>query len=137
MKKQVEKLIPAALAAVRGKLLAPNETNKVYEEYDGYAASFGASVVTAGLLPTVSFYTNVHKQDPIKPRRYKMLMALADILRKNGRTAIGEGDTALLDFLDTDQNRNDKALKTEIIAASIALKLALRNFQHIKSGAES
>lgn len=137
MKKQVEKLIPFALAAVRAKLLAPNETNKVYEEYDGYAASFGASVVTAGLLPTVSFYTNVHKKDPAKPRRYKMLMALAEILRSNGRTAIGTGDTALLDFLDAGQNPTDKTLKAEIIAASIALKLALRNFQHIKSGSES
>jgi hypothetical protein len=48
--------------------------------------------------------TNVHKKDPAKPRRYKMLMALAEILRSNGRTAIGTGDTALLDFLDAGQN---------------------------------
>lgn len=137
MKKQVEKLITFALAAVRDKLLVPGKPSQVYEEYDGYAASFGASVVTAGLLPTVSFYTNVHKKDPVKPRRYKMLMALADILRSNGRTAIGTGDTALLDFLEAGQNRTDKTLKAEIIAASIALKLALRNFQHIKSNSES
>ncbi len=146
MKKQVEKFIPAALQAVRDVLAQPDIDGRktiVFEEYDGYAASFGASVVTAGLLPTVSFYTNVHKkekkeEDEVKkPRRYKMLKALAAILRDNGFTQLTNDETALLDFINTETNRADRALKADIVAASIALKLALRNFQHIKSGSDS
>ena len=145
MKKQIEKYIPAALESVREIIQVDRNGNKtiVYEEYDGYAASFGASVVTAGLLPTVSFYTNVHKKEKKeadevkKPRRYKMLMALSYILRQNGHKTIGANDTALLDYVNTDENRSNKALKSEILSASIALKLALRNFKHTKSGTES
>lgn len=143
MKKQVERYIPAALEAVRAQLTCDEAKTRVFEEYDGYAASFGASVVTAGLLPTVSFYTNVHKKEKKpedelkKPRRYKMLLALAEVLRKNGRSEIGTDETALLDFINREQNRADRVIKSEILAASIALKLALRNFQHIKSGTES
>lgn len=140
MKKQVEKYIPAALKAVREKLTCDEAKTQVFEEYDGYAASFGASIVTAGLLPTVSFYTNVHKKEKKaedenkKPRRYKMLRALAEILRNNGRSEIGADETALLDFVINEQNRSDRKVKSDILAASIALKLALRNFHHIKSG---
>lgn len=143
MKKKIEKYLPAALQVVRQIRVPSEDTDapvQVFEEYDGYAASFGASVVTAGLLPTLSFYTNVHKkerreqEEAKKPRRYKMLIALASILRANGYTQVGTGDTGLLDFVNTDPNRNNRNLKNDIVAASIALKLALRNFQHIKSG---
>ena len=145
MKKQVEKYISSALEAVTTLLAQPDKSGDktiVFEEYDGYAASFGASIITAGLLPTVSFYTNVHKKEKKKedeekkPRRYKMLTALSHILRSNGYN-IETGETALLDYINTDQRRTNKRLKSDIVAYSIALKLALRNFQHVKSGSES
>jgi CRISPR/Cas system CMR-associated protein Cmr5 small subunit len=151
MKKKVEKYVPAALEAVR-KVLAKRDatnkpTSKVYEEYDGYAASFGASVVTSGLLPTLSFYTDVHKDDKNKkgkllPRRYRILQALAHILQKHEHQFEEEDTpasndtepltrkTAVLDFAI-----GNPSLKKDILAASIALKLALRNFEHIKSPA--
>jgi len=143
MKKKVESYISDALKSVREKLASPDaQGNKtvIYEEYDGYAASFGASVITAGLLPTVSFYTNVHKKEKDetkeakKPRRYKMLLALAFMLKNNGHPDINlDSLTALLDYVNTDKNKKNKALKADILAASIALKLALRNFEHTKS----
>lgn len=133
MKKDIEKYIPAALAAVRNHLA---HDAKVYEEYDGYAASFGAAVITSGLKPALAFYTDVHKdaEKSGKPlaRRWRILNALAAILSENEDWVFNEKNTRLLDYLIENQT-NERAIRPKIIAASIALKLALRNFEHSKS----
>jgi hypothetical protein len=142
MNKKIEKYIPRALEAVRDILAHEDKDGKltqVYEEYDGYAASFGASVVTSGLLPTLSFYTDVHKKDTKdgKPatRRFRILIALAQTLELNGLPFGPNDKTALLKFAIGKQSSQTelKDLKSQILAASVALKLALRNFQHVKS----
>jgi hypothetical protein len=133
MKKRIEKYIPHALKAVRAELLK-NPANKtdVYEEYDGYAASLGASIITSSLLPALSFYTDIHRSgEKEKPRRYKILKAIAQIVNTDGM-AVPVADNGLLEFMILAAN-NTAENKAKIIDASIALKLALRNFNHVKS----
>lgn len=141
MKKDVEKYIAPALTAVRENLVFPIGSGKVYEEYDGYAASFGAAIVTSGLKPALAFYTDVHKDEKDKTgkdiaRRWRILNALADILEKIEGWKFNNKNTRLLDYV-IDNEVNERNIKPKILAASIALKLALRNFEHEKSPTQS
>ncbi|MBP9076709.1 MAG: hypothetical protein KBG02_07590 [Haliscomenobacter sp.] len=131
MNKEIEVKIKPALDAAMS-MLDPVGARKIYEEYDGYAASLGAAIVTSGLLPALSFYTDVAKPDVNKnnqplPRRYKILQAISAVL------GLGNGKTALLDHVLSLDQAEENAIKKEILSASIALKLALRSFEHIKS----
>lgn len=139
MKKTVETYILSALEAVRTQLPVPGNTRQVYEEFDGYAASLAAAIITSGLLPALAFYTDVHKKsnnaekEARTPRRYKIMNAIAYTLRGNGVAVINTPDTGLLDTAIDATREQQAILKDQIIAASVALKLALRNFEHIKS----
>ncbi len=131
MNKELRDKIKPALDAAINKL-EPIGERKIYEEYDGYAASLGAAIMTSELLPALSFYTDVAKPDVNRnneplPRRYKILQAISAVL------GLGNGKTALLDHVLGLDLAQEKALKKEILSASIALKLALRSFEHIKS----
>jgi CRISPR-associated protein Cmr5 len=50
-------LIPKAIKAISTTHIADDHGN-VQKEYKGYIASIGASIVQAGLLPTLAFYQN-------------------------------------------------------------------------------
>lgn len=156
--KKINEEIPKAFKAIA--LFLSNEAGEqpktVPKEYDGYAASFTASIVTAGLLPTLAFYTDIHKMDReenkerVAVRRYKLTQALQYILDDSSTEVAGNallmrvltavyGETVNnpeieIDFSTADQNQ-ERALKKEIMDAAIALKLALRNFQQIENDA--
>jgi hypothetical protein len=145
--KALNPLIPCAIQAVEKYLALP--TQEVPKEYDGYAASFGASITTAGLLPTLSFFTDVHKiktnDNPDQVRRYKLLQAIMHILDpdKTGREKLPENAMlfwAMKELYKTDVSNADvplgqldkqklPGLEKQILQAAIALKLALRNFK--------
>ena len=130
MKSQVETYIPKALKACR-ELLIEENTKNVKKEYDGYAAALGMNIINAGLLTAISFYTDIHRKAEEKaPKRFKILKAIVHILNDDGFNISNE-DNGLLNYLII-ENNNNPINKRKIIDASIALKLALRNFNHIK-----
>lgn len=136
---EVDKMIPKALKAAPLYLLKVGKEDIIQKEYDGYAASLGASIRTSGLIPALAFYTDVHKEKKgsKEARRYKLLQALAYILELDH-----EKEKALLNKVIAEvfgenassfNNPNIPVLKAwteKILNASIALKLALRNFSH-------
>jgi hypothetical protein len=137
MKKQVDQYIPAALEAAA--LLYPaNDAKSVYEEYDGYAASLGAAIVTADFQAAIAFYSDSSKEKEKdkgkKPYRYHILKAIAKILADNGveKTEPAEAD-GLLRYIIGLTEAEQKIARRQVIQASIALKLALRSFNHVKS----
>lgn len=138
MKKLVEQYIPKAIEAVKEKLCNDAQKTKVFEEYDGYAASLGAAIITSGLKTAISFYTDPAKEkkgDNKKPYRYKLLQAICYVLHENGEHTIScENKTGLLDNVRVlNASDAEKEMKQKILAASIAVKLALRGFNHVKS----
>ena len=140
MKKELEKLIPHALEAVRHHLSVDENKTLVYDVYDGYAASLGAAIITSGLKPAIVFYTDVHKKkkkpedEMTSARRYKLLQALAYTLRTSGVVSgINDTESAVLMYVIGDPPHAQK----HILTASVALKLALRNFEHIKAPSKS
>ena len=126
--KKIEILIPRAIKAIEVIL---EKNHIVPKEYDGYAASLGASIFNSGLLPALSFYTDLHRYKLNKPDevlRLKLLQAIYYVLESNS-TAEDIGRTALLDKVLADRGALKK-WKRDILDATIALKLALRTFKH-------
>lgn len=161
MKREIQGLIPKAIQATQLFLVKPG-TNQVQKEYDGYSASLGAAVRNSGLLPALTFYTDVNRNDGSAARRFKLLKAVAFCLGQTISTEDNKDDRKLLESVIKDVygtnvfNRQlvklnpedrqptilpdlppkkeaaEKQWKDKIIFASIALKLAMRNFEHTK-----
>ncbi len=111
MRSRIETYIPLALEAVRRVHIADSHGN-VPSQFNGYIASFGASVRQAGLVATVLFYQNSSgsEQD-----RSKVIRAIEHILGQE----IIQNDIAVV-------NRD------EVDDAAVALKLAVRTFNLTK-----
>lgn len=122
--KNLEELIGPALEAVEKHL--SKDGKSVEKEYDGYAASFGASLRTSGLLPTLAFYSDYHKEKN-KPRRNHLLKALFHVVKLKNEEAAKSGEDKLLEAAVRSQK--PKELERDLLDASIAVKLALRNFE--------
>jgi len=126
--KHLEKLIGPALEAVEQYLADKDNIKKVAKEYDGYAASFGASMRTSGLLPTLAFYSDYHK-DKNKPRRNHLLLALFHVVKQLNEAAAKSAEDKLLETAVRLNDKERKKLERDLLNASIAIKLALRNFE--------
>ncbi|KAE9633436.1 MULTISPECIES: type III-B CRISPR module-associated protein Cmr5 [Defluviitalea] len=125
-KNKVEKFIPIALDIIQEVEIA-NEKNEVPDVYNGYIASFGASIVQSGLLTTVAFFerdNNNTKQD-----RRKIVNAIFSIIKKVDKKY--ENEDSLLRCLIKYKSSIDD-IEDDIICAAIALKLALRTFEFIE-----
>lgn len=107
--KRVEKLVPRALQAAA----MLEENGAINKAYNGYIATFGASIRQAGLLPTILFFSK--ESESTKADRRKILHAIKEIL-------------GLQDDLHS-YAQNDPKAKENIIDAAIALKLAIRAYK--------
>jgi len=119
------------------------------KEYDGYVSSLGASVINSGLLPTLSFYTDIHK-DKNKVRRYKLLKVVFAIMDPVAAKNANNASNGLLKYVlekvygvSYDSYRAGAmpdiiptALaeqKKRLLESAVAVKLAMRNFEHSDS----
>jgi len=136
MKKIIDKYIPTALKAVKETLTRSGSQTEVYEEYKGYTASLGPAIISSGLKPAIVFYTDVHRLNKSTTIRLHVLKAISYILQKEEKWQLGEEHTKLIDYILKHPSK-EKEIKSKILAASVALKLALRNFEHVKSPAKS
>jgi len=107
MRSRIESYIPIALEAVRTTSISDNHDN-VPTQFNGYIASFGASIRQAGLVATVLFYENSSgsEQD-----RSKVIKAIEYIL---GRELVRDGRAVVA--------------RDDVDDAAVALKLAVRTF---------
>ncbi len=110
MSKQIEAYIPKALKAIESLNIA-NSNNEVAKQFNGYIASFGASMRQAGLLSTVLFYSNANSN--AEKEREKVIYAIEKII---GHTIVCE-------------NKVDKETRAKVENAAIALKLTIRTYK--------
>ena len=117
-KKNVEAYIPKAL-----EVLEEYYPNRVIPSaYNGYIASFGASIVQSGLLPTLALFENENNQDRTRADRSVLTKNILKVLDDN------YPDNSLLRYvIESEENR--ELLKQKIIDISIALKLTIRTFR--------
>jgi CRISPR-associated protein Cmr5 len=110
MRKQIEDYIPKALEAIKKFNIATD--GEVPKQFNGYIASFGASVRQAGLLATVLFYANKHSNS--EEDRKKVVDAIEYIIAHS--------------IINT-QNRVDPKTRAKVEDAAVALKLSVRTFK--------
>lgn len=106
-KREIEAYIPKAIEAIEDLKIAEN--GEVAKQFNGYIASFGASIRQAGLLATVLFYENGNAEK----EREKVVQAIESII----------GQRIVIN------NRVDRAIRTKVENAAIALKLAIRTYK--------
>ena len=103
-----------------------NEQNNTYPSaFNGYISSFGASLVQAGLLPTIIFFEN--SDSNAEEDRTKVISALKKML------GIADNTNMANYILSKDNNApirrcDDPAYINKVVKAMTAMKLALRMF---------
>jgi len=127
--KTINKLLPLAIKVAEDKLL--NDNKKIDSKMNGYFSSFGASVLSAGLLPTVIFYNQAEEE------KAKIIKALNEMCVKEKK--LSEKENTLPMYLksliksnyemDVDKLR---AIESFVKEACVALKLAIRIFPKAK-----
>ncbi|MEM4260566.1 MAG: type III-B CRISPR module-associated protein Cmr5 [Candidatus Woesearchaeota archaeon] len=127
MKKQIEEMIPRAID-VANKIIA-NKDGKISNQFNGYISSFGAAVITSGLIPAVAFFTA--EKSRAEEEREKIPIALYYIALKKSEQPNCDNSKILLNELLKNKS-NIESFKNKIIDASIALKLAIRTFKLVE-----
>jgi CRISPR-associated protein Cmr5 len=127
--KNIEKILPKAIDAVP-KFVLNEKTNEVPKEFNGYISSFGASLISGGLLPTIVFFSQEGKA---KGDRTSVIRALEFILFSYHPDLLYKEANLIETVKDmiekgTTQNR----LIDKLQDAAIALKLAIRIFPKSK-----
>jgi CRISPR-associated protein Cmr5 len=137
MKPRLKIYIPSAINAIATSLTTVGEngqrTNNVDERYDGYAASLGAAIITSGITPAIAFYTDLYRSGESGVRRFHILKIITALLHEDGVTINNNtGNNALLNHVLNTANHTPE-FKQKLLDATIAVKLALRNFNHVKT----
>lgn len=112
---KIEKLLPCAIEALKKSKVVKEETIK--SQFKGYISSFGASVISSGLLPTIAFYSS---KGNAKEDRALLLTAISLV--------INDENNNLYDYVENHINKT--LAKREIFDACIAIKLAIRTFKN-------
>ena len=111
MKRRIENYIPQALAAI--EYVKIPKDNMIAKPFNGYIASFGASIRQAGLLSTVLFYTNSKNSEE---DRSKIIDAIEYIIEEKL----------------TSEVTKKREIKLKVLDAATALKLAIRTYPQPK-----
>jgi len=111
MRNRIESYIPRALKAIEKFHIANN--GEVPKQFNGYIASFGASVRQVGLLATVLFYAN--EQSNAEEERKKVIEAIEYIIEDE----------------IVKNNRAERSIRAKVEDAAVALKLSVRTFKLI------
>lgn len=122
--KNIEKYIPVALSVLADNSLGMVKNGKIDKTYNGYISSFGASIISSGLLPTLIFYSKSAEGNDKADR--SLIPKALEMILKNTEVGILDNDKHLLKEVITlyDDNR----LKQKIQECAIALKLAIRTY---------
>lgn len=119
---RIDKLLKKADASLVAHELV-DETKILDDVYDGYLASFGATVIISGLIQTLAVYEADKK-------RKKVLNAIATVCAVEFNNTIATTGGQLLQLcLDNYTNKQQLNLwREKILDASVALKMMIRTY---------
>jgi len=126
--KNIEKYIPVALAVLADAKLQIVKDEKIDKTYNGYISSFGASIISSGLLPTFIFYSKKAEGNDDADRSL-IIKAIEMMLKSPGIDLLQKEQYLLKEIRE---KYNDKRLKQKIQECAIALKLAIRTYPQTK-----
>ena len=120
-------MIPTAFDAVAKQGLV--EGGKISKQYNGYIASFGASVVLSGMLMSL-IYNHRSSTDEHQVRSEKDKLPLMKTMFQVVKTYRNDLTSKSKDLLAYYQTCPDKRLlKSQILDAAVAIKLVIRTFE--------
>lgn len=90
------------------------------KEFNGYISSFGASLVQAGLLPTIIFFEN--EDASTDKDRFLVISALKQLLEIADKQSMAK-------IIIEENKANDQVFLNEVARAMTAMKLALRMYK--------
>lgn len=122
--KNIEKYIPVALRALENNTIKIVDNGKIDGTYNGYISSFGASIITSGLLPSFIFYSKKAENNR-EADRSQIVKALEFMLKDNAVNLLTANESILN---KVKINYSDNHLKQKIQECAIALKLAIRTY---------
>lgn len=117
--KTLEEVLPKATSTIsemRDSMLNEDRT-KIKKEFNGYLASFGPSVIMAGLRQTAGFYDNAKKKNTLGV----INNIIFDVIR---RMDWHDGSADLEHYVASD----DKLRKKRVLSVVTACKIAIRTF---------
>lgn len=136
MKKTLQELIPQARQVISEVGMA-NASGEVSTLFKGYISSFGASIVQAGLLPTVIFFENDSETE--NKARKKVCQAIYLLIEREKtpnkptpNVQNYEFNAYLLGKEDGQQRFENPRLLQKVVDYAIALKIALRTFKMVE-----
>ena len=125
-KQYIEKKIPEAIRVLDERF----SDGTIPSAYNGYIASFGASIVQSGLKPTLALFENRHANT--KNDRSCLTRIILEILDPEHRLEnVGNEECpggSLLRYV-LDRPDEEEILKERIVDIAIAVKLAMRTFR--------
>jgi hypothetical protein len=132
--KRLEQYMPIAIDVMEDIFL--QETGKVDDKLDNLVSRFGVAVRQMGMETAVVAFSEKAKGQPNNDNKkeglkFSVTKAVLRIIKLHEGKVCTENDT-LLDCVKS--NKSDKLLKSKIMDASVALKLASRLF--IETGDE-
>ena len=113
-KRKIDNLIPTAITLLESRLYKDGAIDKVYQ---GYLASFGATVIISGLLQTVMFYSGDEKKN-------RVIEIMWELIKGEFTTSASSMES----FLTENENYKSYRVKKRILEANIACKLSIRTF---------
>lgn len=123
--KRIEKQIPKAIKIIQEVIVEDENSIAVKPEFKGYFASFGASIVQSGLLPSVIFFEN--EDSDTQAFRHKVPTAILAYLLGETDNEEKTKDNKLSDYI-INSPKSRRQLVKEVSEAAVALKIALRTF---------
>lgn len=120
----IEKYIPVALAVLADPGLGIVKNDKVDKTYNGYISSFGASIISSGLLPTFVFYSKPAEGNGDADR--SLITKAIEMMLKTDIVGELDNEQKLLQKILTDYQNT--RFKQKIQECAIALKLAIRTY---------
>ncbi len=114
--KTIEELLPLAILSINdNKVYMQNEEEEIMNKYNGYLASFGPSVIMAGLKQTVLFYA-----DNKKAQDHGIINKIIyETLQKRNWM---ENANNLSDYVNSDDKQRKKRVLNVVIACKIAIR---------------
>lgn len=131
---QDEMIVRAISVLDETGIVKTDEKEKSYIEkaFRGQISSFGAAVEMGSLLSAVAFFSS---QGSSPTDRTKLMEAIYLLLTEKKKKDIKENET-LLRYVA--QKSNDKQLKSDVINAAVAIKLAMNAYElrDVKKGGD-
>ena len=136
MKEKINELIPKAIHAIVKAKIA-DENGEVEKEFKGYISSIGASIIQAGLLPTLAFFQNSSGKNADSSKVLNAVLILLKDDLHHGEKLISfvinkcNTSTSATNSITVSNLDKDKLylIQEDIMDAIVALKLALRIYK--------